>query len=332
MKTETEKLKLCWLNLLKNEPIAAVDDVLFEKIILGEHEDEEASDTLLWLIMGVRSNELAVLDVAMLNWLAKQQNTTTDTSEPVRKNLSKALDQFFESAQRAKLSKCLFFTIEHCKNLRDWLRKYYIDIGRDPEGSMLNFLALNQPHRRFIPMWLDICRLNGVLPTHYGRIALLGLRSLPYNGPGSGAPPQSLVVDGLIQWGESLHRHSGDDERLSWIVQCRLMLEDLEQEAHEEGKQDWLRIFDRHTTDPNVKRWLCEALAENYSDIGLDVKTAIQEVKGISKKVDQALQTKASVESETTWFLKPKPKQKKMRVITPTIRRKIQPFADLFPR
>lgn len=200
-----------WLHEFAQEPLEALERLLYGKVWLGGYESAEVAQALPQFLPVGRYE---ALDAALCKWLAKQLQSGELPEGVSAKAYARALVNAFGLLQAIDLPCSRGWCTEHVARLWSWLKSQAASPSRDPRPGFLRALALSQPNRGLLSFWVSLCRKG---QREYVQLALFGLRRMPKDD--EGAPERGVpraLLRGLLEYGRAAAQ-GVDARKKEWL-------------------------------------------------------------------------------------------------------------------
>jgi tetratricopeptide (TPR) repeat protein len=215
---ESLSIKKWWEDYAEDPP-GALDGLLCGRVFMGYLNRNETHEILFRLFHNKSNKARHQLDVLMKKWFANYWSQVPEDIVPIR--WANILQNAFIGVYRLNLGETALFLRDIYTREKLWLRSLYFDPSRDPEGDLLQTLALLQKDQVLLPLWMRLCRMEEDVPIDYTSIGLMGLRKLPEK---DGSPQGDLpgaFFKGVICLAEALGKRKQKECKDYWLREIR---------------------------------------------------------------------------------------------------------------
>jgi len=147
-------IKKWWEDYAEN-PFDALDRLLCGRVSMGYLERNETNEIIFRLFHDKSNKTRGQLDMLMKDWFAANWGNNPDPADIVPSRWANILQNAFIAVYRLNLAETALFLREIYTRERSWVRSLYIGPHRDPEGNLLQILALLQKDRKLLPLWMS---------------------------------------------------------------------------------------------------------------------------------------------------------------------------------
>ena len=213
-----------WWDDFSERPVEALESFLLGEVYLGRLERNDPDEILYRLFYRAGKTSLQALDAAFCAFFEKYFQASPPDFSP--SHWAEILESALSAVARLELQHTRLYLRDHLDSARAWLWGLYQGPARDPEAQFLRTLALSQPDRTLLPLWMRLSRLEEDRPLLHASLGLLGLQKLPDDQGQPLGDLEPAIFRALVDLAEAIHQQVADKKRGAefWRLALRALM------------------------------------------------------------------------------------------------------------